>query len=210
MAVPGSDNGPPEVLRVPNDRVVTWRRRSRSGAIRDLVVWMPSHFRFNAVRVTARTTIAAAACSTALSVGAWPAAAAPSSDGQGYINSTARCASSDQTVAFGSTEASRVAICEMASGSLEYRGVRVRDGARLILPASQSSAGTFVADNDGVSYTVTSNSLEVSAGTRVIREETMVDFHGPESSEQPTTEQPTTTSTPEGPPLPAEVGGSGS
>lgn len=180
---------------------------------------MPLHIRLK----TARVTVAAAACSMALTVGVWPAAAAPASDAQGYIDSTARCASPEQTVAFGSTDASRVAICEKGSGSLEYRGVRVRDGARLIMPASESAAGTFVADNQGVTYTVTSNSLVVSSGTSVIREETMLDFHGPETSEQPTKTSspsvtsstptqstPTATPTPEGPPLPAEVGGSGS
>lgn len=180
---------------------------------------MPPHSRLSTVRVT----VAAAACSLALALGAWPAGAAPASDAQGYLDSTARCASPEQTVAFGSTNASRVAICEKGSGSLEYRGVRVRDGARLILPASESGGGTFVADNDGATYTVTSKSLVVSAGSRVIREETMVDFHGPETTEQPTktsspsatrstpaSATPTATPTPEGPPLPAEVGGSGS
>ena len=151
-----------------------------------------------------------------LIVGLPPATAAPASDAAGYLNSTARCASPEQTVAFGSTDASRVAICETSSGNLEYRGVRVRDGARLILPASESDDARFVANNDGVTYTVTSDSLVVSAGTRVIREETMVDFHGPDAADQPsetaspTPAEPTPTATPDPdlPPLPAEVGGS--
>jgi hypothetical protein len=44
-----------------------------------------------------------------------------------------------------------VAICKSPGGQYEYRGVRVRDGARLIVPASQSGDG-FVADNDGMTY----------------------------------------------------------
>jgi hypothetical protein len=44
--------------------------------------------------------------------------------------------------------------------------VRLRDGAKLIVPASQSGDG-FVAEN-GISHTVTANSLVVSADERVI------------------------------------------
>lgn len=152
------------------------------------------------------------------------AAAAPASDSQGYVDSTARCASPSTAVVFGSTDSSRVAICKTSSGSLEYRGVRVRDGARLILPASQSSGGGYVAENDGVTYTVTSSALVVKAGQTVLRTEPMVDFHGSTSAKPPTgstgpvpssapapasTPAPTpTATTPLPPPMPAEVGGS--
>ncbi|CAN5359532.1 hypothetical protein BH11ACT7_BH11ACT7_27340 [soil metagenome] len=161
--------------------------------------------------------VAVAAGSLAVALGAPQAAAAPAFDSQGYLDSTASCAAPNEAVVFGSTSASRIAICQSPGGTLQYRGVRVRDGARLILPATRSGE-TFVADNDGVTYTVSENSLEVSAGSRVIRTETMVDFHGaidggdttettgPESSAP----EADTTSVPEGPPLPAEVGGSGS
>jgi hypothetical protein len=68
-------------------------------------------------------------------------------------------------VFFGSTETSRVAICKAPGGQYEYRGVRLRDGAKLIVSASQSGDG-YVADNDGgITYTVTSKSL-VSARAR--------------------------------------------
>lgn len=114
-------------------------------------------------------------------------------------------------VVFGSTAGSRVAICESADGDYEYRGVRLRDGARLILPATQSADG-FTAENDGITYTVTDSALTVSDGARVIREEPMVDFHGTESigssgASPPPASSPTP-STPLPPPLPAEVGGS--
>jgi hypothetical protein len=48
------------------------------------------------------------------------------------------------------TATSRVAICRNAGGQYEYRGVRVRDGAELIVPASRSADGGFVAGNDAV------------------------------------------------------------
>ena len=82
---------------------------------------------------------------------------------------------------------------------------------RLIVAASQSGDG-FVTDNDEMTYTVTSRSLAVSLGNKVIREEPMVDFHrpgAPEAPAGPSTPTPPTTPTPVGPPLPAEVGYSG-
>jgi hypothetical protein len=162
-----------------------------------------------------RLAVAAAACSALLAIGGPAATAAPDSDGQGYVDSTARCTTPDVAVAFGSTKTSRVAICKTPGGQYEYRGVRVRNGAKLIVSASQSGDSRFVADNDGTVYTVTANSLVVSAGQQVLREEPMVDFHGLETPKVPTgTSTPTappTTTTPTTPmaPLPAEVGGSG-
>jgi hypothetical protein len=135
------------------------------------------------------------------------AAAAPAADARGYVDSTARCASPSQPVLFGSTATSRVAICESAEGDYEYRGVRVRDGARLIAPAAQIG-DEFSAENDGITYFVSEESLVVSAGTKVIREEAMIDFHEAQPSDPPSAPvetSPTTTSLP--PPLPAEVGG---
>lgn len=166
-----------------------------------------------------RLTITAAACLALLAVTVPSATAEPTTDSQGYVDSTARCSSPNTAAAFGSTETSRVAICESPSGQYEYRGVRVRDGAKLIIAATRSSDGKFVAENDGNTYTVSPRSVVVSEGSQVIRTETMVDYHGPESPTTPTVTAPatttstsptsttptTTTSLP--PPLPAERGG---
>lgn len=154
-------------------------------------------------------TVAAAVCSVLLAIELPAATAAPDTDGQGYVDSTARCTAPATAVLFGSTETSRIAICKTSGDQYEYRGVRVRDNAKLIVPASQSGDG-FVADNDGVTYTVTAKSLVVSVGDKVIREESMVDFHRPGSPEAPAAPPPsatTTPTTPLPPPLPAEVGG---
>lgn len=177
---------------------------------------------------TRRLTVAAAACSALLAFGVSSATAAPTTDDQGYVDSTARCTAPNSAVAFGSTATSRVAICKTAGGQYEYRGVRVSDGAKLIVPASQSGGG-YLAENDGITYTVTSKSLVVSAGNNVIREEPMVDFHTPgtaaaqagtpapaapatSATTTPTTPPTSTSATPTSttplpPPLPAEVGG---
>ena len=157
---------------------------------------------------TLRLSAAAAAGSVLLAVGMPWAAAAPATDDQGFVGSTARCATPTVAVAFGSTATARVAICKSPRGEFEYRGVRVKDGAGLILSATRSDDGAFVAENEGVEYTVTTKSLVVSEGTRVIREESWVDFHGPEGPQAPSTSATTSTSTSLPPPMPAELGGS--
>lgn len=151
------------------------------------------------------TAVSAAA---ALLVVALPsAAAAPETDGDGYLNSTARCTAPSTVVVFGSTDSSRIAICKSPDGQYEYRGVRLSDGAKLIVPAEASQDGAFVADNGGIGYLVTAKSLVVSEGAKVIREEPMVDFHGPQA-QAPAPTTPTST-TPLPPPLPAEQGHEG-
>jgi hypothetical protein len=195
---------------------------------RVVVLWKSMHSYVG--RSAPYLSIAAVAASALFVIAVPSATAAPTSDDQGYVDSTARCTSPSTAVAFGSTDSSRVAICKTSSGGYEYRGVRLRDGAKLILPAT-SSGDSYVAENDGITYTVTASSLEVSAGKTVIREETMVDYRAlgtstttsatPTTSGTPTTSATSTTSAtpaapattattkPSGPPLPAEVGGSG-
>ena len=143
--------------------------------------------------------IAAAATSALVVLGVPLAIAAPTAvppyDSQGYVDSTARCTKPDAAVIFGTTDTSRVAICKTAGGTYEYRGVRVSDGAKLIVTASQTSDGGYVAMNDGVTYTVTATSLTVSAGGSTIRTESWTDVNTPQSPATPTTGT-TKTSTP--------------
>jgi hypothetical protein len=162
--------------------------------------------------VASTRLLSVAAAALLLAIGLPSASAAPGTDDQGYVDSTARCTSPNTAVAFGSTDTSRVAICKAPGGQYEYRGVRVRDGARLIVAAEQSGDGGFVAQTDGVTYTVTAKSLVIRMGDNVIRDEPMVDFHRPEAPAAPAAPPPTTTTptTPLPPPLPAEVGGGGS
>jgi hypothetical protein len=170
-------------------------------------------------RYTRRVTVAAAACSALLAIGAPSAGADPTTtDALGFVDSTARCATPDTAVAFGSTANSRIAICKTPSGQFSYRGVRISDGAKLIASASPSADGGFVAQHDGITYTVTSNALVVSDGNEVIRREPMVSFHGAKTAQTPAAAPKTpaaapiptpTATTPLPPPLPAEVGGRG-
>ena len=108
---------------------------------------------------------------------------------------------------FGRTDSSRVAICTTPGGGYRYRGVRVRDGARLMSFRRRLLGQRIVTKNGGIGYLVTAKSLVVSEGDEVIREEPMVDFHGPEApAAPPATPTPTK---PLPPPLPAEEGGGG-
>jgi hypothetical protein len=168
---------------------------------------------------TRRVTVAAAACSALLAIGTPSAGADPATDALGFVDSTARCATPDTAVAFGSTANSRIAICKTPSGQFSYRGVRISDGAKLIASASPSADSGFVAQHDGITYTVTSNALVVSDGNEVIRREPMVSFHGPKTTHSPSAAAQTPTVAPAAPqtstapakplppPLPAEVGG---
>ncbi|OBB01329.1 hypothetical protein A5662_13755 [Mycobacteriaceae bacterium 1482268.1] len=140
----------------------------------------------------------------ALVVGAMPSAtAAPTADDGGYVNSAARCTAPNSVVVFGATDGSRVAICKTPGGAYEYRGVRLSDGAKLIVAAEPSGDGNFFAENNGIGYMVTAKSLVISAGNKLIRDEPMVDFHGEQT---PAAATPTST-TPLPPPLAAEKGG---
>lgn len=168
------------------------------------------------VAVTLGTFALAVSAGTAMS-----AAAPPATDSRGFVDSTARCEPPSNAVAYGYTSSSRVAICkDDTSGQLQYRGVRVSDGARLILTATSTERG-YVAENDGITYTVTAAALVISNGSQQIRSESMVDFHGSApgstTSSAPSTSSRSTqssaipeTPTPTAPlpaPLPAEVGG---
>lgn len=125
--------------------------------------------------------------------------AAPPSDGQGYINSTARCTAPDTAVLFGTTDTSRVAVCKTPAGAYEYRGVRVSDGAKLVTAATQSGTDTYVVTNDGATYTVTANALSVTIGGKTVRTESWVDFHGapaPATASGKTSSVPSTSASP--------------
>lgn len=129
---------------------------------------------------------AAAAASALVAIGvplaiAAPPIATPQSDVQGYLDSTARCTAPDTAVIFGTTDSSRVAICKTANGSYEYRGVRVRDGAKLIVPATQTSTDSYMAEGDGATYTITTTALSVTSGGSTVRTEAWTDFHNPQS-----------------------------
>lgn len=97
-------------------------------------------------------------------------------DSQGYVNSPARCGADQTAVVVGRTALSLVAICTDGHGRYQYRGIRLSDRAVLTLPAKSLSNGCFGARTDAVDYTVSERKLLLTAGLRVLRDETMVEF----------------------------------
>ena len=156
----------------------------------------PSTVRKSGLAVSAAAGFALVAIGVPLAIAA--PTAAPPSDGQGYVNSTARCTAPDTAVIFGATDTSRVAICKTAGGEYQYRGVRVSDGAKLIAAATQTAGNTFVVKDDGTTYTVTPQALSVTINGDTFRTETWADYHGPQapasSSTTPSTSTSSTTS----------------
>jgi hypothetical protein len=170
--------------------------------------------------------LVAAGAAALFTIGVPATSAEPATDALGFVDSTARCAPPNTAAAFGSTAESRVAICKSPAGLYGYHGVRVSDGAKLIASATVAADGSYVAQSDGITYTVTSSALVVSDANGVIRREPMLSYHGPKTAQAPAGTQKTpggapqspstapaapqtstAPSTPLPPPLPAEVGG---
>jgi hypothetical protein len=97
-------------------------------------------------------------------------------DARGFVGSTARCDGPMKAAALGRTPLSLIAICSNPRGGFEYRGMRIRDRAPLRLPATELANGCFGVHGDGVDYTVSPNKLLLTAGMRIIRDETMLQF----------------------------------
>lgn len=108
-----------------------------------------------------------------------------SSDSRGYLNSPARCDDEQTAAAYGRTSRSLVAVCVDQDGSLEYRGVRLGDGASLTMSAGRTPQGAIVATNDGVTYAVTPQVLLVSEGDAVLYRDGWVEFVTPRFPDTP-------------------------
>jgi len=120
---------------------------------------------------------------------AQPASPFPTDD-LGFVNSAARCDGTQTAMAIGRTQRSLVVICVNQHGNYEYRGVRISDQTPLTVPAETTSGGAFVAENEGVTYTVSSTQLLVTSGNTVINREPMIEYQQPHSSATPTSAAP--------------------
>lgn len=110
------------------------------------------------------------------------APAAPAADEHGFVDSAARCSSSQTLMAYGRTSRALVVVCVDPDGGLQYRGVRLSDGAALQLTAGRGSDGSIVAANDGVTYSISPSAFLVSQGDTVLYRDTWTDFHQPRFS----------------------------
>ena len=102
-------------------------------------------------------------------------------DDRGFINSPARCDGTQTATAVGRTQRSLVGICVDQNGKYQYRGVRISDGAPLELPAKTTGSG-YLADNEGVTYAVSSTQLLVTSGETVINREPMIEYRQPRAN----------------------------
>ena len=123
------------------------------------------------------------------------APAAPSTDEHGFVDSSARCTTSQTLMAYGRTSRALVVICVNSDGGLQYRGVRLSDGAALQMAAGRGSDGSIVAANDGVTYSVSPKALLVSEGDTVLYRDTWTDFQQPRFSGGSTPTSSTTAAT---------------
>ena len=97
-------------------------------------------------------------------------------DARGFVNSPARCDPQQTAVVVGGTNRSLIAICVDGAGRYEYRGVRLSDQALQRLPARMMANGCFGARTEAVFYTVSDRKLLLTSGSRIIRDEAMVEF----------------------------------
>jgi hypothetical protein len=103
------------------------------------------------------------------------------SDDRGFLNSSARCEGSLTAVAIARTQASLVTICTDQKGNYTYRGVRLSDGAALNVSAESTGGREFIARGDGVTYSLSTQQLVITAGDTVIRREPVIEYREPHS-----------------------------
>ncbi len=116
-------------------------------------------------------------------------------DAKGYVDTKARCDDGQLVMAYGRTERSLMAICVDPSGDLEYRGVRLSDDAGVTLSASRGSDGTVIAENDGVTYSVSPKIFLVSEGDNVIYRDSWIELVQPGFSGSSTSSASTSATT---------------
>jgi hypothetical protein len=111
--------------------------------------------------------------------------AAYPSDALGYLDSAARCDDAQVLTAYGRTSRSLVVVCLDPTGQMQYRGVRLSDGATLSMPAGRASDGAIVATNAGVTYALSPAAFLVSEGDSVLYRDNWVEFREPGFTEAP-------------------------
>ncbi len=107
-----------------------------------------------------------------------PLAGMTGMDGQGFVGHTTRCEPGASPVAAIETSQSMAVICETSSGSYQYRGERLRDGANVQLANAVPAGGGFNAVNpaDGARYEVRPDRLRILSGGSVDSDEPALQY----------------------------------
>lgn len=105
-----------------------------------------------------------------------PAAPAPAADSAGFVDSPARCDTSQRAVAIARTERSAIVVCRISGGDYTYRGVRLQDGASLRLDDVRPIPAGFEARNDGTTYRLSPTELVVISGETLQSRDPVVEY----------------------------------
>lgn len=103
------------------------------------------------------------------------ASAGPAFDGQGFIDSQARCGSGEDAVVIARTSRAAIVICDR-DGDYTYRGVRLEDGAFLRLDDVRPMPAGFEARNDATTYRLSPTELVVISGETLQSRDAMVEY----------------------------------
>lgn len=103
------------------------------------------------------------------------ASAGPASDGQGFVDSKARCGAGEDAVVIARTARAAIVICER-DGDYTYRGVRLEDGAFLQLDDVRPMPAGFEARNDATTYRLSPTELVVISGETLQSRDAMVEY----------------------------------
>ena len=102
----------------------------------------------------------------------------PGTDGQGFVESYARCDPGNPPALMAQTTKSLVVVCQAGPGNYYYRGVRVSDGASIELANAVRTSGGFDVTNpaDGTRYQVRPTVLNIISPGGSVDSEPMVHY----------------------------------
>lgn len=97
-------------------------------------------------------------------------------DRQGFLDTSARCNSTNPAVTLARTTKSEIVVCLTGAGRYYYKGVRLSDGARIEIDDPQRTADGFVATNGATRYAVSSTALTITQGTAASYTEAVLEY----------------------------------
>ncbi|WP_123026752.1 serine/threonine-protein kinase [Mycolicibacterium stellerae] len=99
-------------------------------------------------------------------------------DGQGFVGHTTRCDPGSSLVTAIQTAQSMAVVCETSSGTYQYRGERLRDGANIQLDNATPAGGGFNVTNpaDGARYEVRPDRLRILSNGGVDSDEPALQY----------------------------------
>lgn len=101
----------------------------------------------------------------------------PDADAQGFLTPVgARCNSTNPAVAMARTAQSLVVICQTGVGRFYYRGVGLQNGLAVEIDDPVPNGTGFVAQNNGVQYSVSPDALTITQGSQVLSNEPMLEY----------------------------------